>query len=579
MSRFPVENEIQQIINLLVYQYQIPHKLLLKLIGQDKLKRLDSILVNLGGNTLNSEQLARMFVIERGADLLSGSKEEIRELRMFLLKQLAEDELQELYHRNPVSGRSITSVNHMPRVLAEKVWKPGKRWARDFVRTLNIPMVFAGIANQSSADIHEIIDVEPRKIVPPLVEYQQKLKDRMLEVLNKEKEKMRCIVTLPTGGGKTRIAVESFIEWMQPRFAEGKYLIWIAQGEELCEQAIACIADMWQEREFTESLRIYRYFDGKHINFDDLIGGAVIASIQQINARLKSGDEAFTEMLANCGAMIIDEAHHAVAESYNNLIREAKRIAGEGLFPICGLTATPGRSQEQTMNLVNQFEAYLVHPELPNEEKYQKDPLLYFREEGYLAKPQFILYNTDKKIEANDSMLEEASGELNKEFLRVLAQDEERNLKIIDQLLNVPEDASVLVYACTVEHAEFLSSIMNSMGYKSAYVSADTPKTLRRMYISAFKSKEIQFLFNYGVLTTGFDAPKIDHLFICRPTTSVVLYEQMVGRGLRGPRFGGTATCKVFDFSSNIICHGKPLAYVRFLEEWGSDFKETVAYQ
>lgn len=71
---------------------------------------------------------------------------------------------------------------------------------------------------------------------------------------------------------QTRLAVESFIEWMHVRFSEGKYMIWIAQSEELCEQAISCISDMWQEKEFPEALRIYRYFAGKSVGEDQLVG-------------------------------------------------------------------------------------------------------------------------------------------------------------------------------------------------------------------------------------------------------------------------------------------------------------------
>ncbi len=57
----------------------------------------------------------------------------------------------------------------------------------------------------------------------------------------------------------------------------------------------------------------------------------------------------------------------------------------------------------------------------------------------------------------------------------------------------------------------------------------------------------------------------MDHILICRPTSSIILYEQMVGRGLRGIKFGGTKQCYIVDFSQNIKGHGKPLAYARFL--------------
>jgi hypothetical protein len=70
--------------------------------------------------------------------------------------------------------------------------------------------------------------------------------------------------------------------------------------------------------------------------------------------------------------------------------------------------------------------------------------------------------------------------------------------------------------------------------------------------IEEFRAGRLQFLCNYGVLTTGFDAPKIRAVIIARPTTSVVLYEQMIGRGMRGPLNGGTEECQVIDLQDNI---------------------------
>lgn len=94
--------------------------------------------------------------------------------------------------------------------------------------------------------------------------------------------------------------------------------------------------------------------------------------------------------------------------------------------------------------------------------------------------------------------------------------------------------------------------------------------------MDAFKKGEIEFLLNYGVLTTGFDAPKTEYIMICRPTTSVVLYEQIVGRGLRGPRFGGTEHCTIIDFADNLLRLGKPLAYQRFHNFWEKGSAETA---
>nr|WP_312753010.1 DEAD/DEAH box helicase [Bacillus mobilis] len=575
MARFPYENEIQQAVSLIINYYKVPYKLLMNLLGDEHYAQLSSILETLGEEQLSDEKLARILVVQRGSEMFTGASNTVRDLRLHMLKQLPPDQLRTLYERNPDSTKNITSTSYMARPLSVKKWIPGNRWPRDFVTTLKFPLIFAGIANDRTERIAPVIDIEPREYIPPLVPYQEDLKQRMLEVLNREQEKTRCIVTLPTGGGKTRIAVESFIDWLQPRFAEGKYMIWIAQGEELCEQVIACIADMWQEREFGSALRVYRYFGGSHVEMDDLIGGVVVSSIQQIVSRIKSDDTVLEDIIRQCGAMIIDEAHHATAASYNTLIQFAKELVGDQLFPICGLTATPGRNMDETALLVDQFQANLIQPILPNKPEYQLNPLLYFQEEGYLAKPTYLLFE-DEPIEWHGELFIE--GDIASDFLHDLAQNRERNLKIIDYMLELPLDSSVLVYACTVEHAEFLTTVLNSVGKKAACISAKTPKAVRRMHIQAFKSKEIQYLFNYGVLTTGFDAPKVDHLLICRPTSSMVLYEQMVGRGLRGPRFGGTETCKIVDFSANIQTHGHPLAYMRFTHDWQT-LKEVSSIQ
>jgi superfamily II DNA or RNA helicase len=110
--------------------------------------------------------------------------------------------------------------------------------------------------------------------------------------------------------------------------------------------------------------------------------------------------------------------------------------------------------------------------------------------------------------------------------------------------------------------------MMIFLGRSSVVISSDTRAPLRRKYIEQFKAGEIEFIFNYGVLTTGFDAPKTENIVICRPTFSDVLYEQIVGRGLRGPKFGGTATCTIIDFCDNYFRFGDQQAYKRFENSW-----------
>lgn len=290
MNVFPSESDINQTLALLVDHYRVPESIIKGMFGKQNFIKLNRLLDDLGENQINVGELTRMLIIEKGAYLFSGSYDNVRALREHLLRQLSKDELIELYNRNPATNKAITSPSYMIKPLVNKPWKMGGKWPKDFVRVLGFPIIFSGISIPKSSATEAVVDIEPRKTVPPLADFQLKLKESMLSVLNREGDKTRCVVTLPTGGGKTRVAVESFIEWMQVRFAEGKYLLWIAQSEELCEQAISCITDMWQNKEFPESLRVYRYFAGKAVSEDQLLGGAVVASIQQLYSRVNSND-------------------------------------------------------------------------------------------------------------------------------------------------------------------------------------------------------------------------------------------------------------------------------------------------
>lgn len=560
MQIFPTESEIERTAELLVEKYHVSPQLLGQLFGTTQRDNANSILKA----RLTPLDVARLLVRQKGPELFTGSHKDTRKLRSHLLGQLANEKVEKLFEQYDSKGKNISSPSRMRTLLVERKWYAGRHWARDFVEELGFPPIFAGI--KPPPEVPPIQDVPPLKKPPKLAAFQKDLKAKMLAVLKQEGDRTRCVVTLPTGGGKTRVAVEAFIDWMQPRFAEGKYLIWIAQSEELCEQAIACIEQMWGSRQFVGSLRIYRFFGGRDIPEDELHGGAVVASIQQLHRRI--GDKSFETILSNTGAMIIDEAHRAVSQMYNGLLDTAEKICGSDLFPICGLTATPGRSDRETDKLVGRFEAYLIKPDLGPE--YKQNPLRYFRKHKFLAQAHHILYRSGREYTLTDDEAEKVKKDkdLPAEFLKRLADDNRRNRLIMCKLLSLPQGTSTLVYACTVEHAYFLSALLSAEGRKAGAVSSETSITLRRALIDDFKKQNIEFLCNYGVLTTGFDAPKVRCIALCRPTTSEVLYEQIIGRGLRGPEFGGTPECTIIDFADNIRRFGAPRAYKRFEYPW-----------
>jgi len=104
-----------------------------------------------------------------------------------------------------------------------------------------------------------------------------------------------------------------------------------------------------------------------------------------------------------------------------------------------------------------------------------------------------------------------------------------------------------MIFAASVEHAYLLAAVLRARGLFAAAISGDTPPAERAQLITAYKddAPKTRILCNFGVLTTGFDAPRTSAALIARPTRSLVLYSQMVGRAIRGPRVGGNPAAEI----------------------------------
>ena len=135
-----------------------------------------------------------------------------------------------------------------------------------------------------------------------------------------------------------------------------------------------------------------------------------------------------------------------------------------------------------------------------------------------------------------------------------MGEDIERNICIYGELSNLYEqNLSTIVFACSLKHTKLLHKICILSGMKVAKIDDKTSASIRKKIVKDFKNKEIKIIFNYGVLSTGFDAPGTEVIFIARPTTSPIIYSQMLGRGLRGPKFGGKSECLLIDVKDNLI--------------------------
>lgn len=560
------EKLFRQLAEDLIERYGLSTKFINKMLVEYKLQDCERLL-----GVLDKTDKLLLLINCSGFNFFSGSMEIIRELRAKIIDKW-ETATIEKYFAQQDKAKGNTK-GHKVKVLARRKWHNGKGWARSFVLESGFHPAFAGFTDDKIRH-QDIEDIEPLVIPPPLKDFQIYIKDKILENLKDSGDHAKCMISLPTGGGKTRTAVEAYIEWLRPRFSEGKYLIWIAQSEELCEQAIASIKQLWSSKEFSESLRVYRLFRDHELDKDSMIGGVIVACINKIYNLVKNGDEEIVEQIfSNCGAMIIDEAHRSTTMMYETLYSKARDIRGENIFPICGLTATPGRAVD-SYELSKLFKLKLVTPELGDE--FKANPLKYFRKNGFLARPIHHIVRTNVQVDIKEisdetdilDLAEKLDDIFKDKYNKELAKNTQRNSLIVEKLLEIPRGKQTLVYTCTVDHAKLLASMLTFKGRGAVAISAETPNHIRYIYIDKFKRGEIDFIFNHSVLTTGFDAPKTENIFLCRPIFSDILYEQIVGRGLRGPEFGGTPTCDIYDFSDTILRFGEQQSYIRYKSFW-----------
>ena len=143
-----------------------------------------------------------------------------------------------------------------------------------------------------------------------------------------------------------------------------------------------------------------------------------------------------------------------------------------------------------------------------------------------------------------------------------------RNQTILDSIMGLPRDWPVLLFAASVDHAFLLAALLCVRGVSAKAVSGETDIGARRHYISEFRVGRLRVLTNYGVLTTGFDAPAVRALYITRPVFSRVSYQQMIGRGLRGPLNGGKERCLIVNVADNVANYGEQLAFRHFDHLW-----------
>lgn len=486
------------------------------------------------------------------------------------------------------------------RVEAPGRWHPGKGVAPRFVADVCFPKEFAGIPSPETPPDFEYL--EGRVTLASLEDFQREVQQQLFEVLGRPKG--RAIVTLPTGGGKTRVAVDTIRDWITGRWENrrahprGHTVLWLAHTEELCEQAYLCFRQVWQASSNVSPLQLFRFWGRYTQDFErhreNLLAmrerPSCLVTTPHRMARLLAREQdthaagaVVGELLTTTQLILIDEAHRAAAPSYRQVLDAFSAADSDAC--VVGLTATPFRAEylhgdetAGTRELKSIFRR-IIEPQ----KTLGEEPRKVMQERGYLARPQWdaIETNTLLKSPPLDDPMNITEDDIEKiDFaLKKRADNPARRLRILEYILPICEhpEAKVIYFGPSVLDAECMAFLLRLRGISSAFVSGDTREVTRRKIVDDFKHGDIRVLCNCEVLTTGFDAPKVTHLVMARPTVSQVLYEQMVGRGLRGERFGGTKTCVVIDCDDKYRERRPILGYQAFREIWKPRRVRTIA--
>jgi len=515
---------------------------------------------------LEDAHLAGFLVDLSGVDLLQN-----RDLRLELTKSLPADQIKALA---AWKGCEVPrGKNQQAEQVASRRWVPGRQWPRHFASTLGFPKIFAGVVGSPQSPATE--DVEPHIPLPDLHDYQQELLHKVQQVLRALKSSNRALLSLPTGAGKTRVVVEALLTWWDQDERVKPCLLWIAQSDELCEQAVEAFRQVWIDRGgkgCRQTMRLFRCWGPYDALPEIYSSGVVVASIQKLYEMLQTdeGTGELERLAEDTAVIVVDESHHITAPSYTAVLGAfgiTFKRSHRSPLPLLGLTATPyrGIDVDENRRLANRFHGQLLIPSTLGD-----DPIRVLRKRGVLSQVEHRVLETGKTFTLTDSELQRFKelGQLPGSFLKKVGEDAERNSLLLKTLLELPADWPILFFGCSVEHASAMAVLLRRSGRSAAVVTGATRRATRRHLIEEFRAGRLQVLCNYGVLTTGFDAPKIRAVVIARPTTSVVLYEQMIGRGMRGPLNGGTEECLLIDLKDNIARFQGQMAYQRMREVW-----------
>ncbi len=426
---------------------------------------------------------------------------------------------------------------------------------------------------QLTNPLHRVYDLVQARQYPPKKEpafHQSEALFKLRTWFEAKHSPSGGILVLPTGGGKTFVAVRFLCAGP---LSHGYKVLWLAHTHHLLEQAFYSFAPQDEKQAQKNGYEVARITENKHSlsvrvvsgtpgHFpvhqikpeDDVIIGTLQTITRAYNDPKQTALKSFLDTAHGKLIIIFDEAHHSPSPSYRRLITELQSTYPE--MSLLGLTATPTYTDKKKKGwLVKLFPQKIIYQVSP--QKLMADQIL--------AKPILEEPTTQFTPDFDEREYQKWMNtyqDLPETIIDQLARNRERNARIANMYVaNQVRYGKTIIFADRWFQCEQLREMLRQRNVKAdvvySHVDADPGSVEARKrdkgenskVLDAFRNDQLDVLINVRMLTEGTDVPSVKTVFLTRQTTSKILLTQMVGRALRGPRFGGTDVAYVVSFA------------------------------
>lgn len=322
------------------------------------------------------------------------------------------------------------------------------------------------------------------------------------KILNAWDKYNSVMLQMPTGTGKTYLftsLINDLVSYCKKEHKEINILI-VAHRTELLDQISATLSRFGIAHGFIQGSREQHLWKRVQV-------GSIMSLLTDKNYNNVSKQK--------FNYIIVDEAHHSLADTYIKLFN---------LFPMAkklGVTATPWRLNHESFLSLYQF--LIVSPQIS-----------WFINNGLLSDFDYVSIKPTSEVQRLvDNSEVSTTGDFSNTDLDITFNNQRIRSKLYESYMKFAQGRQGIIYAINKRHAAKIAELYSSHGIDAVAIDCDTPKEERQDLINAFKEGNIKVLVNVDIFTEGFDCPSISFIQLARPTKSLALYIQQVGRGLR----------------------------------------------